>query len=103
MPAYDFMCDHCGHKEELYLKIAEMDSVKECPECGKNWRRLVSAPGMVTIHDCQGKADLFHKRVTMKSGKAFNTTDGYGSRYYYKNNPSEDPRIVKRKMENDNK
>ena len=41
MPTYDYECDACQHKFELFQKIN--DSVKrKCPECGKTkLRRLI--------------------------------------------------------------
>jgi len=41
MPTYDYVCDACGHKFELYQSI--MAPVKrKCPECGKlKLRRLI--------------------------------------------------------------
>ena len=43
MPTYDYLCDACGHKFELYQSI--MAPVKrKCPECGKSkLRRLIGA------------------------------------------------------------
>lgn len=43
MPTYDYVCDACGHKFELFQSIN--DPVKrKCPECGKSkLRRLIGA------------------------------------------------------------
>ncbi len=43
MPTYDYVCDACDHKFELYQGIN--DPVKrKCPECGKQkLRRLIGA------------------------------------------------------------
>ena len=104
MPLYEVKCSKC---ERTYELICSFDSLQEelkkkCA-CGGDFVRTISSPGMVTIHDMQGKADLFHRRTSFKDGSAHNTTDGYGSRYYYKNNPSEDPKVLKRKMEKSKK
>ncbi|HEX3997450.1 MAG TPA: zinc ribbon domain-containing protein [Pirellulales bacterium] len=43
MPTYDYVCDACGHKFELFQSIN--DPVKrKCPECSKRkLRRLIGA------------------------------------------------------------
>ena len=43
MPTYDYVCDACQHKFELFQSITEAHK-KKCPECGKNkLRRLIGA------------------------------------------------------------
>lgn len=34
MPTYEYHCDKCGHKEEVFQKITD-DSLKTCPKCHK--------------------------------------------------------------------
>ena len=64
MPTYDYQCDACQHRFELFQSITA-DPIKKCPECGKNKvRRLISA----------GAAVLF-------KGSGFYTTDYRSSSY----------------------
>jgi putative FmdB family regulatory protein len=43
MPTYEYECQGCGHRFELFQKITA-EAVKECPNCGKNKaKRLISA------------------------------------------------------------
>ncbi len=43
MPTYDYVCDACQHKFELFQSITEAHK-KKCPECKKNkLRRLIGA------------------------------------------------------------
>lgn len=43
MPTYDYVCDACEHKMELFQGINE-DPVTKCPSCGKKkLRRLIGA------------------------------------------------------------
>ncbi len=42
MPNYDYRCDACGHKLEVFQKITE-DHLKTCPQCGKD--TLSRGPG----------------------------------------------------------
>ena len=64
MPTYDYVCDACDHRFELFQSITA-DPAKKCPECGKNkLRRLISA----------GAAVLF-------KGSGFYATDYRSSSY----------------------
>ena len=43
MPTYDYQCDACDHKFELFQSITA-PAVKKCPSCGKlKVRRLIGA------------------------------------------------------------
>jgi putative FmdB family regulatory protein len=43
MPTYDYECDACGHKAEVFQAISA-DPLKKCPECKKpKYRRLFGA------------------------------------------------------------
>jgi putative FmdB family regulatory protein len=43
MPTYDYVCDACGHKFEMFQAMKD-DPIKKCPECKKNkLRRLIGA------------------------------------------------------------
>lgn len=43
MPTYDYECDACQHKFELFQNITA-EPEKKCPECGKRkLRRLIGA------------------------------------------------------------
>src|SRR5487761_813168 len=43
MPTYDYVCDACDHKFELFQSITA-EPEKKCPECGKRkLRRLIGA------------------------------------------------------------
>lgn len=47
MPTYDYECDACEHKFELYQGIND-EVKKKCPECGKNkLRRLIGTGGAI--------------------------------------------------------
>jgi putative FmdB family regulatory protein len=43
MPTYDYECDACGHKAEVFQAMSA-DPIKKCPECKKpKYRRLFGA------------------------------------------------------------
>ncbi len=49
MPTYDYQCDACDHKFELFQGINDPKK-KKCPECGKlKLRRLLGTGGAVVF------------------------------------------------------
>ncbi len=49
MPTYDYVCDACDHKFELFQSI-KADPEKKCPECGKRkLRRLIGAGAAIVF------------------------------------------------------
>ena len=41
MPTYEYECKECSHRFEVFQSMSD-EPVKQCPECGKEVRRLVS-------------------------------------------------------------
>jgi putative FmdB family regulatory protein len=41
MPTYEYECKTCGHSFEAFQSMRE-DPLKECPQCGKEVRRLIN-------------------------------------------------------------
>jgi putative FmdB family regulatory protein len=39
MPTYEYKCDHCNKKFELFQKITE-EPIAKCPSCGARAQRL---------------------------------------------------------------
>ncbi len=66
MPTYDYQCDACEHRFELFQSITAPPA-KKCPECGKNKLRRLIGPGAAIVF----------------KGKGFYTTD-YRSESYKK-------------------
>ncbi len=49
MPTYDYVCDACGHKFELFQSIMAPHK-RKCPECGKQkLRRLIGAGAAIVF------------------------------------------------------
>lgn len=49
MPTYDYECDNCGHKFELYQGIND-PKAKKCPACGKlKLRRLLGTGAAIVF------------------------------------------------------
>ncbi|MBI1852532.1 MAG: zinc ribbon domain-containing protein [Planctomycetes bacterium] len=53
MPTYDYVCDACGHKFELFQSMSER-LVKKCPKCGKPRARRLIGPGAGLIFKGSG-------------------------------------------------
>ena len=47
MPIYEYQCDDCGSKFEVFKKISEKDNEK-CPHCSsEKVKRLISSGGFI--------------------------------------------------------
>jgi putative FmdB family regulatory protein len=66
MPTYEYLCEACDHKFELFQSIKD-EPVKKCPECGKKKVRRLFGTGA----------------AVMFKGSGFYTTD-YRSESYKK-------------------
>jgi putative FmdB family regulatory protein len=53
MPTYDYLCDACDHKFELFQSITE-DAKKKCPECGKSKLRRLFGTGAAIVFKGSG-------------------------------------------------
>jgi putative FmdB family regulatory protein len=46
MPTYEYECKSCGHNFEAFQSMTE-EPLRECPECGREVRRLINGGGGV--------------------------------------------------------
>lgn len=53
MPTYDYVCDACDHKFELFQSITA-EPEKKCPECGKKKLRRLIGPGAAIVFKGSG-------------------------------------------------
>jgi putative FmdB family regulatory protein len=53
MPTYDYECDACGHKFELFQSISAPVE-KKCPECGKLKLRRLFGTGAAVVFKGSG-------------------------------------------------
>jgi putative FmdB family regulatory protein len=53
MPTYDYECDACGHKFELFQSITESPK-KKCPECKKSKLRRLFGTGAAIVFKGSG-------------------------------------------------
>lgn len=72
MPTYDYVCDACGHKFELFQSITA-EPEKKCPECGKKkLRRLIGAGAAIVFkgsgfYQTDYRSDSYKKRAEADS------------------------------------
>jgi putative FmdB family regulatory protein len=68
MPTYDYVCDACDHKFELFQSITA-EPEKKCPECGKKkLRRLIGAGAAIVFkgsgfYQTDYRSDSYKKRA----------------------------------------
>lgn len=53
MPTYDYECDACGHKFELFQSIKD-DPERKCPDCGKLKLRRLFGTGAAVVFKGSG-------------------------------------------------
>lgn len=53
MPTYDYVCDACEHRFELFQGIKEAPK-KKCPECGKSKLRRLFGTGAAIVFKGSG-------------------------------------------------
>lgn len=46
MPTYEYQCKTCGHHFEQFQRFSD-DSLKECPKCGNEIRRVIYPTGVI--------------------------------------------------------
>jgi putative FmdB family regulatory protein len=44
MPLYNYSCDKCIEVYEFIVPLDELEKEVECPDCGENLKKLLSAP-----------------------------------------------------------
>ena len=83
MPTYDYQCDSCGHKFELFQSIKD-DPVRKCPKCKKLKLRRLFGTGAALVFKGSGfyktdyRSEAYHKaaKADASSGDGKASTDG---------------------------
>ena len=63
MPTYDYECDACGHKFEMFQGFSERVR-RKCPKCGKMRLRRLIGSGSGIIFKGSGFYETDYKRKT---------------------------------------
>ncbi len=53
MPTYDYQCDACDHKFEVFQAMSD-ELLKKCPECGKKKLRRLFGAGAAVVFKGSG-------------------------------------------------
>lgn len=69
MPTYDYECDACGHKFELFQSISAPVE-RKCPECKKNKLRRLFGTGAAVVFKGSGFYQTDYRSDSYKKAAA---------------------------------
>ena len=69
MPTYDYQCDACDHKFELYQGIND-EKKRKCPECGKLKLRRLIGTGAAIVFKGSGFYQTDYRSESYNKAKA---------------------------------
>jgi putative FmdB family regulatory protein len=96
MPTYDYECDACGHRFELYQSISA-DPERKCPECKKlKLRRLIGTGAAVVFkgsgfYQTDYRSDSYKKSAAADSGSSPSTDKTSGEKASAEKSTSDKP------------
>lgn len=67
MPTYDYECDACGHRYELFQSIKD-EPVKKCPSCKKNRARRLFGTGAAIVFKGSGFYQTDYRSESYQKG-----------------------------------
>ena len=65
MPTYDYVCNECGHRWELFQSI-KANPVRKCPECGRLRAKRIIGPGAGIIFKGSGFYQTDYRSASYK-------------------------------------
>lgn len=79
MPTYDYECDGCGHKFELFQSITA-NPQRKCPRCGKLRLRRLFGTGAAIVFKSSGfyETDYRSESYRRDAERAKKATEGKG-------------------------
>jgi len=96
MPTYDYECDACGHRFELYQSISA-DPDRKCPACKKlKLRRLIGTGAAVVFkgsgfYQTDYRSDSYKKSAAADSGSSASTEKTSGEKASGERSTSDKP------------
>jgi putative FmdB family regulatory protein len=78
MPTYDYVCDACDHKFELFQGITE-EPKKKCPDCGKRKLRRLFGTGAAIVFKGSGFYSTDYRSEGYKKAAAADTNGAASS------------------------
>jgi putative FmdB family regulatory protein len=79
MPTYDYLCDSCGHKFELFQSMKD-EAVRKCPQCKKLKLRRLFGTGAALMFKGSGfyktdyRSDSYKKAAQADSSASTSTS-----------------------------
>ena len=77
MPTYDYECDACDHKFELFQSIKD-SAKKKCPECGKSKLRRLFGTGAAIMFKGSGFYTTDYRSDSYKKGAKADSSNSEG-------------------------
>ncbi len=78
MPTYDYVCDACDHRFELFQSI-KAPPEKKCPECGRRKLRRLIGPGAAILFKGSGFYKTDYRPESYKKAAAAEKTSTSGT------------------------
>jgi putative FmdB family regulatory protein len=75
MPTYDYQCDSCGHKFELFQSMKD-DPVRKCPACKKLKLRRLFGTGAALVFKGSGFYQTDYRSDSYKKAAQADSTNG---------------------------
>ena len=73
MPTYDYECDGCGHKFELFQAMSDPVK-KKCPKCGKSKLRRLFGTGAAVVFKGSGFYQTDYRSESYKKAASADKT-----------------------------
>ena len=77
MPTYDYVCDACDHRFELFQSIKD-NPKKKCPECGKQKLRRLIGAGAANVFKGSGFYQTDYRSDSYKKSAAADKSSSGG-------------------------
>ncbi len=78
MPTYDYLCDACEHRFELFQPITE-NAKRKCPQCGRRKLRRLIGPGAAIVFKGSGFYKTDYRSESYKKAAAADSGSGTGT------------------------
>jgi putative FmdB family regulatory protein len=77
MPTYDYLCDSCGHKFELFQSIKD-EAIRKCPQCKKLKLRRLFGTGAALVFKGSGFYKTDYRSDSYKKAAQADSSSGEG-------------------------
>jgi len=98
MPTYDYECDACGHRLEIFQGINDA-VIKKCPDCGKSKLRRLFGSGAAIVFKGSGFYQTDYRSDGYKKAAAADKPKSDGSTKEKKSDGATKKPATKKKSE----